>query len=288
MPPAAPDTQSASGEAWPQAPVAPDNAWSGSETRSRKSATRWQPPAGSCARSRPATAPAASDCGQATPCRECSTCAMATRPPRSWRWSLPASTGTCRSSRSSPGIWRARRPWNACCRIAAGISCRRRPPAAWSARYPAWRARRRRTAHTAWTRWSGRARRCCARSRRSGSSPPSTCRPWSPGRPAPARKSPRGRSTTSPAAPGRPLRRSIAAQSPTTSCNRSCSGTSAGRSPGRRRAASACSRRRMAAPCSWTRSATCRWTPRPACCGSCRKAPSNAWAATSRSRSTYA
>ena len=63
--------------------------------------------------------------------------------------------------------------------------------------------------------------------------------------------------------------------------------TSAARSPARaRRAPSAASSRPTAARCSSTRSATCRWRCRPACCACCRNAACSRWAPPSRSRST--
>ncbi len=48
------------------------------------------------------------------------------------------------------------------------------------------------------------------------------------------------------------------------------------------------SKRPTAAPCSSTRSANCRWRPRPACCAYCRKARSAGSARCNRRRSTCA
>ena len=68
-----------------------------------------------------------------------------------------------------------------------------------------------------------------------------------------------------------------------------CSATRRAPSPARAVAASAaCSRPRTPAACSSTRSATCRWRCRRACCACCRKARSSGWARRRGSRSMCA
>jgi ActR/RegA family two-component response regulator len=71
----------------------------------------------------------------------------------------------------------------------------------------------------------------------------------------------------SPRATWAPSSRSTPRPSRRTCWNPNCSATSVAPSPARRPRGAAASSRPMAARCSWTKSATCRSTCRPACCG---------------------
>ena len=90
-------------------------------------------------------------------------------------------------------------------------------------------------------------------------------------------------------APQRPVRRHQHGGDPARpDRERSCSATRRARSPAPMPAPPAASSRPRAARCSSTRSATCRWRRRPACCACCSRASTPRSAAAPRSRPTCA
>src|SRR5512141_1421488 len=88
----------------------------------------------------------------------------------------------------------------------------------------------------------------------------------SPAMPAPARNWSRARCTTTANGATAPSSPSTWRRSRAISLNRNCSGMSAAHSPAPIPAPRAVSNRPKAARCSSTKSATCRWRRRPACC----------------------